>query len=150
MKELTPSEELKHLKLIFGEMPTASIYNNLISSFTIIQTRAQILLSLATICLTITGFSGPKIAESNLLSRYSIALGLVFVLVSIAFVLSGPLRIKWATQLFVENMDKTMEVLIQRRNLKTSQYHKSMFFLAIGLSFYVLSVVSYLVMGKSL
>ena len=149
MKELTPSEELKHLKVIFGESPPAGIYNNLISSFTIIQTRAQILLSLATICLTITGFSGPKIAESNMISRYSIALGIIFVLISIGFVLSGPLRIKWATQLFIENIDKTMEVLIQRRNLKTTQYHQSMFFLAIGLSFYVVSVVSFLVLGKS-
>lgn len=147
MKELNPSEELKHLKAIYGEDSPAGVYNALISAFTIIQTRGQILLSLATICLTITGFSGPKIAESNSISRYCIALGLVFVLISIAVVLSGPMRIKWLTQLYLENMDKTMEELIQRRNVKTKQYHQAMVWLGIGLFFYVLSVVSFLIKG---
>lgn len=145
MKELNPAEELKHLKLIYGEESPAGVYSSLISSFAIIQTRGQILLSLATICLTITGFSGPKIAESNLISRYSIALGLAFVLVSIVVVLSGPMRIKWLTQQYAENMDKTMEELIRRRNVKTKQYHQAMVLLGVGLSFYVMSVVSFLV-----
>jgi hypothetical protein len=145
MKELSPSEELKHLKLVYGETSPAGVYNSLVSAFSIIQTRGQILLSLATICLTITGFSGPKIAESNSLSRYSIAIGLTFVLISIVMVLSGPMRIKWVTQLYIENLDKTMEELINRRNVKTKQYHQAMILLGIGLSFYVLSVVSFLV-----
>jgi hypothetical protein len=149
MRDLNPAEELKHLKVIFGENPPAAIYNYLISSFYTIQTRAQILLSLATICLTITGFSGPKIALSNELSRYSIAIGLLFVLISITYVLTGPLHIKWATQAYGENLDQTIEELIKRRNRKTIQYHKSMSCLAIGLSFYVLSVISFLIIDKS-
>ncbi len=149
MRDLTPAEELKHLKVVFGENPPSGIYNYLISSFYTIQTRAQILLSLATICLTITGFSGPKIALSNEISRYTIAIGLLFVLISVTYVLTGPLHIKWATQAFGENLDQTMEELIRRRNRKTVQYHKSMLCLAIGLSFYVISVISFLIIDKS-
>lgn len=144
MKELNPSEELKHIKAIYGETPPSGVYESLISSFNIIQTRSQVLLSLATICLTITGFSGPKIAESNLFSRFSMAIGLFLVLISIVIVLSGPLKIRWITQLYLENLDKTMEELILRRNLKTKKYHQAMIFLGIGLSFYVLSVVFFL------
>lgn len=33
--------------------------------FTVIQTRSQLLLTLSTLTFTITGFSGPKIAEAS-------------------------------------------------------------------------------------
>lgn len=145
MKELNPSEEVAHLKTIFGDKSYSEIYHSLISTFMIIQNRGQILLSLATICLTITGFSGPKIAESNLYSRYCIGIGLSLVLVSIVIVLMGPLRIKWATQHRGETLELTIEELIRRRNVKTVQYHRAMLFLGLGLFFYVLSVVLFLI-----
>jgi hypothetical protein len=141
---LSPSEELELLKKIYGDKALPEIYFSLVSAFNVIQNRAQILLSLATICLTITGFSGPKIAQSSALSKYSIGLGILFVLISILTALAGPLQIRWITQFYLENIDHTLEELISRRNLKTKQYHLSMAFLGVGLSFYVISVANFL------
>ncbi len=59
--------------------------------------RLWVLLGLVTISLTITGFSGPKIAASSTFSKISISYGLVFILVSAVLMLMGPLQLRWGT-----------------------------------------------------
>ena len=72
---LDPTEELEYLKTIYGDNQAEKLFTLLTDSFNVIQNRAQMLLSLITITLTITGFSGPKIAESSLFARLSSAFG---------------------------------------------------------------------------
>lgn len=59
LKKLNPEEELEFLKEIHGADDFGKLFHVLKESFSLLQTRAQMLLGLATICLTITGFSGP-------------------------------------------------------------------------------------------
>lgn len=93
INSLSPAEELEYLKTIYGENQAEKLFAQLTDSFNVIQNRAQMLLSLITITLTITGFSGPKIAESSLFARLSIAFGLAFVLLSALILMAGPLRL---------------------------------------------------------
>lgn len=146
---LSPEEEIKLLKNIYTDADDSVIYQYLINCYNIIQNRSQIILSLATICLTITGFSGAKIASSSSFSMICIAIGLALVLLSIVIVLSGPLQLKWVTQIYLKDIDNTMIELIKTRNKKTRLYHLAMFMLGIGLSFYVLSVILFLILGVS-
>ena len=144
----TPQEELDHLKDIYrGEDQTAKLYDNLTDSFKVLQNRAQMLLSLITITLTITGFSGPRIAASSLVARISIASGLILVLLSALILMAGPLRLRWCTRLRSSSIDQSLLKLIQQRNTRTRRYHLASVSLVLGLIGYVTSVISFLITG---
>jgi len=114
---LTPDQELDFLKQIYGSDRSDKLIEILTDSFNVLQNRAQMLLSLITITLTITGFSGPRIAESSLVARISIAFGLAFVLISALILMAGPLRINWCTRSKSVDIDQTLVKLIDLRSL---------------------------------
>jgi hypothetical protein len=145
--KLSPLDELLHLKEIYGPNNPDKLYAVLIDTFNVLQNRAQMLLSLVTITLTITGFSGPRIAESSGLARFSIAFGLAFALLSVLVMMTGPLRLSWCTRTRVGDIDQSLIRLIEQRNYRTQRYHLASRFLVIGLVGYVVSVISFLVTG---
>ncbi len=147
VEKLSPARELEHIKMIYGSDRPDKLYEMLTASFNVLQSRAQMLLSLVTITLTITGFSGPKIAASSLLARISIAAGLALVLLSAIVLLAGPLRLSWCTQDRMGDIDQTLIRLIEQRNFRTRRYHIASFCLVIGLIGYVTSVISFLITG---
>ena len=113
------------------------------------QSRSQLLLTLATITLTITGFSGPRIADANYLTGPLMAVGLSFVLLAVAMILLGTLRIRWVTQLI--DPDQTIAsiaTIIAYRNRKTRLYIVELSCLVLGLAGYVSAVVTYLFLGS--
>lgn len=115
--------------------------------FNVIQARSQLLLTISTLALTITGFSGPKIAQTNDFARYSMAFGIAFVLAGMVFLLLGGLRIRWTTQLFEDTPEQTLIRIIEHRNSKTRYYFLQLTLLVVGLSAYVASVITYLMNG---
>ncbi len=144
---LTPDQELDFLKQIYGSDRSDKLIEILTNSFYVLQNRAQMLLSLITITLTITGFSGPRIAESSLVARISIAFGLAFVLISALILMAGPLRINWCTRSKSVDIDHSLVKLIVQRNTRTDRYHLASITLVIGLIGYVSSVISFLISG---
>ncbi len=144
---LTPDQELDFLKQIYGGDRSDKLIEILTDSFNVLQNRAQMLLSLITITLTITGFSGPRIAESSLVARISIAFGLAFVLISALILMAGPLRINWCKRSKSVDIDQTLVKLIVQRNTRTNRYHLASITLVIGLIGYVSSVISFLISG---
>lgn len=143
MKKLSPKEELDFLKEIHGE-DYPMLFAVVREWFSLLQTRAQMLLGLATICLTITGFSGPRMAASNAYSRFFIGFGLVFVLASVVAIVIGPLRLRWITVWRGASKDETLLENIRRRDFKTTCYRVGTFLLLIGLTGYLLSLIFYL------
>ena len=144
MRNLTSAEELAFLKEIYGSTSAEEIFANLRDSFNVLQARAQLLLSLIAICLTITGFSGRQIAASGLLARIFIGSGALAVLVAAVILFTGPLLVQWITASRAETLDTTLIQLIERRNQRTARYHAAVICLLIGLTGYVLSIVAYL------
>ncbi len=147
MDKLTPEEEADRL-LAWHEgaaqiMPACVKVIN--EQFQVLQARTQFLLTLSTLTLTITGFSGPKIAETSALARYSIAIGIVFVLASIVCVLIGTLSINWITQITAVADREMLVTVIDYRNRKTRFYRIELLLLVIGLACYVASVVTFLI-----
>lgn len=151
-------------KNIFNNISAESEANNLIKiyggpsalprclevvrhQFDVIQARSHLLLTLATLALTITGFSGPKIAQTNAFARYSIAFGIGFVLLAVIVLLVGGLRIRWITQFADEQPADVLTEIIYYRNQKTRLYMWELSLLVIGLSGYVASVITYLLYG---
>jgi hypothetical protein len=144
---LTPEEELAYLKEIYGEKQPDRLIEILTDAFNVLQNRAQMLLSLITITLTITGFSGPGIARSSIIAMAAIAFGLLFVLISALILMAGPLRLNWCTRTREGSMDASLIRLIVQRNQRTDRYHAASVTLVIGLVGYVSSVIVFLVTG---
>lgn len=144
LRKLTPKEELEFLKEIHGANDYSKLFGVLKDSFALLQTRAQMLLGLATICLTITGFSGPRMAQSNVYSRFFIGFGLSFVLFSVMALVTGPLRLRWMTAWKAEDVEQTIILHLRQRNLRTKFYRVAMILLLVGLTGYLLSLVFYL------
>ncbi len=147
-KIISPGEEADYLLDLYDEK-LSSCLEFLKQHFNVIQARSQLLLTICTLALTITGFSGPKIAQTNLFARYSIALGIIFVLSAMVILLLGGLRIRWVTQMIGDNPRATLSLIIQYRNRKTSLYFLELSLLVIGLTSYVASVVTYLLYGTT-
>lgn len=144
MRKLNPEQELAYLKEIHGDAHD-KLFTVLISHFDVLQNRSQMLLSLIAICLTITGFSGPRIAASGQWAQTLLAVGLTFVLSAALLLLMGPLRLRWGTQRRMETLDASLVALIVRRNSRTQKYHVASIVLVIGLAAYIGSLLTYIV-----
>ena len=146
-EHLEPHEELENLKAIYGEDQTDKLYSLMAESLHILQVRAGMLLSLITITLTITGFSGPQIAKSSPTARISIVLGLGLVLMSALILMTGPLRLHWYSRERSGSVDQSIIKLIEVRNFRTQRYHIASVVLIVGLTAYVTSLISFLITG---
>lgn len=140
---MDPETEVTNLMAMFKTPQECMRF--LHDQFNVIQARAQAILSLGTLTLTITGFSGPKIAQTNAFSRYSIAIGITLVLFSLATVLLGSTRIRWVSQALTGDPIESLKRIVAYRNKKTQLYYIELYLLITGLAFYVASVVSFLV-----
>jgi hypothetical protein len=140
-----PTAEAAALLAREGDAGSLAECMRLISSqFIVIQTRSQVMLTLATITLTITGFSGTRIAGSGPLARDAMAIGLLFVLTAVVMVLVS-LRVRWLTQFTGPDPLSVLSAIIAYRNAKTRQYLAELVLLSLGMGCYVLAMIAYLV-----
>jgi hypothetical protein len=151
--DLTPDlhasaeEEAKQLLATQGDNGLRGVTPMLMQQFLVLQTRAQIMLTLTTLTLTITGFSGPKIAASGDFSRYAMVLGILATLSSTLLILAGSLRIRWVTQFRGDNDLDLITRVIRYRNGKTNLFFVEICLLVLGLASYVSSVTAYFLIG---
>ena len=143
-KNFTPRNEMDFLRDVLKDSFYSQVYSMLKADFQAIYTHSQGIMGLATICLTITGFSGPRIAASSVFSRFSIAIGLIFVILSVFFLLLGPIYPKWMSDRRGLKLQQAFSIYFLRRDSRTSKYRISLVTLVVGLSFYVASVIGYL------
>ncbi len=125
--------------------------NNIMQSMQIVETqlntlytRAQVLLSLAGIVITVTGFSGRIIAGTTLTGQILIISGLATVLFSALWVYSKVMGIKWITGELKPDAIETLVTIIERRNKKTKAYCVGGKILGIGLFLYCTAVATML------
>lgn len=143
-------DEARHLLAIGGGLRGA--LELLMTQFNVLQARAQVLLTVSTLALTITGFSGPRIAQSGDFPRLAMAGGLIFVLASMLLVLGGSLRIRWVTQFRAPAGGDEQALVAQivcHRDRKTRLFFLELCLLLAGLSAYVAAVVAYFLFGAA-
>ena len=140
-------EEAKQLLSVQGDDGLKGITPMLMQQFLVLQTRAQIMLTITTLTLTITGFSGPTIAASGNFSRYAMVLGILATLSSTLLILGGSLRIRWVTQFRGDNDLDLITRVIRYRNEKTNLFFAEICLLVLGLASYVSSVTAYFLNG---
>lgn len=143
---MTVEQEADHLLALYGNRDDAlaKALEVVRTQFATIQARGQLLLTLATITLTITGFSGARIVETGgTMARWGLGIGLVFVLVTIVMLL-GNLRVRWLTT-YAGSPREIMAQVIRQRDAKTDWYLLQITLLGIGLTSYVGAVIAYVV-----
>lgn len=142
----TPSEEVHFMRQVLGINREEALLDRVIGNFNVLQARSAMLLSLVTLCLTISGFSGHRIAASGTLPAILLSVGLALVVLSAVMLMLGPLQLRWATRRRCgETLDDLLEGLIHLRNVRTRRYHIAVLILVMGLTAYVSSVVLSLV-----
>jgi hypothetical protein len=148
-KRLLPEDEANHLLNLYqGPEQVARCLDFLHNQFNVLQARFQLLLTLSTLALTITGFSGPKIAQTNAFARYSMVVGIILVLLATIVLLLWGLRIRWISQFVEPDERDVIAQIIRYRNSKTVVYVWVLTLLVVGLGGYVTSVVTYLFYGS--
>ena len=130
MKRLGPQEEHANQKAIYGAGSLPEIYGISRDAFSTLQNRSHVLLSLVTICLTITGFSGPNIAAAGASSKVAIIIGLCLVLSAGGGLLVGAFDLQWITRYRRASSDETLIRIIERRNRRTRTYRVATLLLA--------------------
>jgi len=89
----TPEEEAEHLLGLYGS-DAGKIMGMLEGQLTNLTGRAQMLLQLAGLTITVTGFSGASIARSGRPAAILVVSGLVLVLLAASLSMGGILRIR--------------------------------------------------------
>jgi len=111
----------------------------------VIYTRAQVLLSLAGMVVTVTGFSGRLIAGSSLSAQICLVAGLFVSLSSVIWVFIRVMRVKWVTTMVAEDKETALVQALQRRDSKTRAYSFGGIVLCIGLALYCISIALMLI-----
>ncbi|OJY31426.1 MAG: hypothetical protein BGO98_15295 [Myxococcales bacterium 68-20] len=132
-------EETDHLLRLY-ENDVPKILDVIQSQFTNVAARAQTLLQLAGLTITVTGFSGASIARSGRLAAILVVSGLVVVLLGASHSLGGILRIRWTTQLAPCSPREAILEAIRMRDHKTRAFSQSLVLLIVGLALYIGSV----------
>lgn len=132
-------QEAEHLLQLY-ERDAGKIMSELRSQLAILANRAQTLLSLAGITITVTGFSGANIARSGALAATLLVAGLVLVLSSAAISMTGILRVMWSTSMAPCPLDEAVRNALTIRDMKTRRFDLALRLLVIGLTLYVSSI----------
>ncbi len=135
----TAEEEADHLLQLYGN-DAPQILAILQAQFMSVASRAQMLLQLAGLTITVTGFSGHNIARSGKLAAILVVSGLVVVLLAASHSLGGILRIRWMTQLAPCSPREAVIAAIRLRDDKTRVFSRSLALLIVGLALYIGSV----------
>lgn len=132
-------QESAHLIALY-DGNAASIMARIDSQLAILSNRAQTLLSLAGITVTVTGFSGASIAHSGRLAASLLVAGLVLVMVAAGMAMHGILDVRWTTSLPPCSLETAIFAALDVRDAKTRAFSWSLRLLVLGLSLYVGSV----------
>jgi hypothetical protein len=138
-RAVNPSEEADHLLEIYNN-DASRVLSMVQGQLTNLAGRAQMLLQLAGLTITVTGFSGANIARSGLLAAVLVVSGLVVVLLGASLSMGGILRVRWTTQLAPCPARDAIIHAIEMRDAKTRAFARSLALLIVGLCLYIGSV----------
>ena len=111
----------------------------------VLQSRAQVLMSLAGVVLTITGFSGQRIAGTSRFAQVCVIAGLGVVLLSAIWIWKKVLGIRWMTSDLAGEPEAILSQIIERRDAKTKAYAVGGFILCLGFVLYSIAFAKMLI-----
>jgi len=136
----TPKEEAVAILAVCEDSPARAL-RFLERQLFIIYNRAQVLVSLAGVVVTVTGFSGRLIAATNRIGQITLVTGLLLVLLSAAYVYAKVMRVTWITREITHDpVADALVRIIDLRNEKTTAYSRGGYILFAGLFLYGIAI----------
>ncbi len=136
--KISAKQESEQIKtLVKGNLLQA--LNILEGQMNVLHLRAQVLMSLAGIVITVTGFSGRTIAGTSLIAQIMIVIGLATVLASAVWTFLRVMTIRWLTAENLDDPDLALINIIERRNRKTRAFVTGGKILCLGLLLYAVA-----------
>lgn len=132
-------EEALHLLALYDREP-GRVMGTVETQLGVLAGRAQTLLSLTGLTITVTGFSGTTIASTSRLAAGLIVTGLVLVLLGAAQCIAGILAVRWTTSIAPCGLEDALLYALAHRDAKTRAYTRALVLVITGLAAYVLSV----------
>ncbi len=114
------------------------------SQLAVVMLRTQVMLSLSGIVITVTGFSGRAIAETSVIARVSVVVGLLLVLAAAAVAVAGVLRLDWLTRKLEDDMLVTIRHALELRDRKARSLRVALVLFISGFALYCLAVAQLL------
>ncbi len=111
--------------------------------------RAQVMLSLSGIVITVTGFSGRAIAQSGRLAQVLVAAGIIVVLLSAAIAIGGVLRLRWLTQELSDDVLDTLGRMLRIRDEKSKSLSFALVLFVLGFACYCVAIAQMLLTATS-
>ncbi|HNM45866.1 hypothetical protein IT571_00090 [Candidatus Sumerlaeota bacterium] len=144
IKPPTPEEQREmdslHRHFGGGENGLQKIYAVVESQHGIVHQRAQSLIQLAGVVVTVTGFSGRIIADTNLTAQILIVVGLSLVVLAAGIALLRVMPIKWMSSYMHLDERDWLVTALRRRELKSRAFALASVILMIGMICYVSSI----------
>lgn len=139
----TPWEE-REIDAIFSRFSPdedpVPVYDIIDGQLNVMHNRSMALIQLAGVVITVTGFSGRIIADTNLAAQLCIITGLSLVLVSAAICLAFVMPIRWITS-YIHLPPRTwLLTALRRRRRKNKAFGIASMILVVGLVFYIVAI----------
>lgn len=143
----TRSEEIDRILKLTGA-DTERAFGLVERQLSVLVLRTQVMLSLSGIVITVTGFSGKAIAQTNELARTLVSAGILIVLAAAATAIGGVLRLKWLTQELGEDLRQTLDRMLRVRDEKSKFLSAALVLFIVGFSCYCIAIAQMLIHVK--
>lgn len=132
---MTPRQETEKIIALCGG-DTARALEWVERQLITLHTRSQVLLSLAGVVITVTGFSGRIIAGTSTLAQALVVAGIGVVVASAIWVYLGVMGLRWVTAELEGDPGEGLARILARRDARTRRYRLGGIFLSVGLALY--------------
>jgi hypothetical protein len=139
MTRPTIQEEVRHI-IAFANGDKGRAFDIVERQLSVLVLRTQVLLSLAGIVVTVTGFSGRTIAQTSEVARALVATGIGVVLTSAAMAIGGVLRLRWLTQELGDDLEAALVRMLKLRDSKAKFLTVALVTFVAGFSCYVAAI----------
>lgn len=134
------TDESKRLADLFENRPV-DLINFLSGQLAVLKSQAQMQLGLCGLAITVTGFSGAHMIRAGALSSWFLVIGVWLILIATVLGLRALGAIRWVTQDLEADLSVTAAKVLARRNAQQGQLAVGSFFVALGLTAYLGSVM---------
>ncbi len=123
---------------------TEKAYGVVERQLSVLVLRTQVMLSLSGIVITVTGFSGRSIAQTNELARLLVSAGILIVLGAAGTAIGGVLRLRWLTQELRDDARETLDRMLEIRDAKSRFLSAALVLFLVGFSCYCVAIAQML------
>jgi uncharacterized membrane protein SirB2 len=144
---MAAADEVKRILTLTRGDPVKA-YELVQQQLSVLVLRTQVMLSLSGIVITVTGFSGRTIAQTSELARNLVVTGIMVVLGAAAVAIGGVLRLKWLTQEMTDDIEQTLNRMLDMRDQKARYLNASLLIFMVGFACYCIAIALMLAATK--